>query len=404
MKAALLITTYNRPEYLKECLESILRSDTSVLNEILIVDDYSSDTKTIELIKDFCRKKNASWVSSNKNQGIKNSLLFGCELLFGNGNDLVINLDGDALVRNDFACRLLESHDEDYTLTGFHCTTKNSDGSERHRIISSFNSLCYLKESVGGINMCFSKKMYYGFLKQSLLNPGNWDHEFCKAVGGVLCLKESVIQHIGFVSSMGHHNDIPDVADNFKPLHLMGVTLVGVDCDKTLEYCGRDIKFENVLSLPKMPSKADYNKFMLKELYKFINTDHFLIVQNDGYIANWKAWKWRWLLFDYIGAPWKWYKDNLNVGNGGFSLRSKRLHYILGTDNKIKPENDGLIKNFEEDHNICRIYRKYLELTYDINFATVEIAEEFSIEGYPTRVQYNGQFGFHGYNVLNLPI
>jgi hypothetical protein len=122
----------------------------------------------------------------------------------------------------------------------------------------------------------------------------------------------------------------------------------------------------------------------------------------DGYVQNWKAWDKDWLNYDLIGAPWLWYSDN-QVGNG-ISLRSKRLYDILANDEKIIPTNDHIIKEHEEDHNICRIYRPYLEKEYGIKFAPVEAAKKFSIEafGRPDK-NYTGQFCFHGYGLPGLP-
>jgi hypothetical protein len=103
---------------------------------------------------------------------------------------------------------------------------------------------------------------------------------------------------------------------------------------------------------------------------------------------NWAAWNPQWLQYDYIGAPW-WYIDGMNVGNGGFSLRSKKLHFIVGNDRNIT-------KRHPEDDVICRQYRKHLE-GYGLTWAPEEVAREFSIEAYKqSDRQYKGQFGFHG--------
>ncbi|MFA7290359.1 MAG: hypothetical protein WC055_15905, partial [Melioribacteraceae bacterium] len=84
------------------------------------------------------------------------------------------------------------------------------------------------------------------------------------------------------------------------------------------------------------------------------------------------------------------------------SFRSQRLNKILATDNSINLVNDKYISNFAEDHNICRIYRPYLERKYNIRFAPDHIANQFSIEAFkvaPPGNHYSGQFGFHGRNV-----
>ena len=55
-----------------------------------------------------------------------------------------------------------------------------------------------------------------------------------------------------------------------------------------------------------------------------------------------------------------------------------------------------------EDHNICRIYRDYLEKTHGIKYAPEDLAEKFSVEYYKVpfpKNMYKGSFGFHGWLV-----
>ena len=44
-KTALIITTYNRPDLLKQCLDSLRECDLSKLHAIYIHDDNSKDPK-----------------------------------------------------------------------------------------------------------------------------------------------------------------------------------------------------------------------------------------------------------------------------------------------------------------------------------------------------------------------
>ena len=53
MTLALIITTYNRPEYLRKCFDSILRSDIPNGTVVLISDDCSDDEETLNLIRNF---------------------------------------------------------------------------------------------------------------------------------------------------------------------------------------------------------------------------------------------------------------------------------------------------------------------------------------------------------------
>lgn len=130
-----------------------------------------------------------------------------------------------------------------------------------------------------------------------------------------------------------------------------------------------------------------YNKFVMKDIYRYIGTDHILLFQNDGYIRNVDAWDENFLKYDYIGAPWPWesYKNH-PVGNGGFSLRSKKLCNILANDLLIEAA-------APEDVQICIHYRDYLINNYDIKFAPVDVASKFSVEWHD---KYSNQFGFHG--------
>ncbi len=117
------------------------------------------------------------------------------------------------------------------------------------------------------------------------------------------------------------------------------------------------------------------------QVYKYINTSHVLTVQWDGWVVNPHFWDDSWLKYDYIGAPWL-YGDGKNVGNGGFSLRSKRLMELLATDpnfSYVEPE----------DNTICRVYRPQLE-DKGFKWADRATAERFSFESAPAKC-----FGFH---------
>jgi len=140
-----------------------------------------------------------------------------------------------------------------------------------------------------------------------------------------------------------------------------------------------------IVKIPKISSKEEYSQFVIKELYKYIKTDYVLLIQHDGYVLCGDSWDNDFINYDYIGAPWL-YTDGKNVGNGGFSLRSKKLLDILGNDEFIKATDP-------EDSAIGRLYRDYLIRTYGIIFAPEEVADKFSFE---LREPFCKTFGFHG--------
>ena len=112
-------------------------------------------------------------------------------------------------------------------------------------------------------------------------------------------------------------------------------------------------EFETI-QIPHLYNKSAYSKWMIKELgNQHITTSHILVIQHDGFVLDASCWTDEYLNYDYIGAPWL-ESDGFNVGNGGFSLRSTRLHENLAHDDQIQ----GLQP---EDSAICRIYRDYLE-------------------------------------------
>jgi len=159
-----------------------------------------------------------------------------------------------------------------------------------------------------------------------------------------------------------------------------------------------DFKNKNVSIIKINPmSQAGYNAFCINHLYKYVDTDFVLLFQNDGFILNPKHWSDDFLNYDYIGAPWPSY-ENSRVGNGGFSLRSKK--FLNAVKNLVYIDGIGLSGGefTPEDHLLCRHYYDYL-IKLGIKFAPIDIAIRFSfeqaIQEYPF---WNNDMslGFHG--------
>jgi tetratricopeptide (TPR) repeat protein len=143
-------------------------------------------------------------------------------------------------------------------------------------------------------------------------------------------------------------------------------------------------KFE-IKSIPRIASSQEYSLFVLKELYQYIDTEYVLLIQWDGFVTYGELWQEQFFDYDYIGAPWPWEAEGINVGNGGFSLRSKRLLEAL--------QDPRAVSQGPEDEDICKRFRSWLENDYGIRFAPSNLARQFSFE----RGNYSGpSFGFHG--------
>jgi hypothetical protein len=147
-----------------------------------------------------------------------------------------------------------------------------------------------------------------------------------------------------------------------------------------------DIKLEFVSEIK---STTEYSYFILTELYKYIHTEFCLVTQWDGWVIDSNFWDSNFLNYDYIGAIWPHYSEN-NIGNGGFSLRSKKL---LESTRDLMASSPNFTPPLIEDDYICREKKYIFVKTYQIKFPTNEIANRFSIEGNGNQLM---SFGFHG--------
>jgi hypothetical protein len=208
------------------------------------------------------------------------------------------------------------------------------------------------------------------------------------------------------------------------------VTLLGIDCidlDRLLlvmDICQHEFEFadvkiitsiksshENVIKINPIKSTEEYSKFVLSRLDEYIETSHVLIVQYDGFILNPEQWTDEFLKYDYIGAPWlvgdwavrdfdfpKELIGKLVVGNGGFSIRSKKLVSLCA-----KLFNEKAFERWHPEDTAIGVYNRKLLEDNEVKFAPVNLAKKFSFE-YETDEsdKWDGQFGFHGLKWTNI--
>jgi Protein of unknown function (DUF5672) len=144
-----------------------------------------------------------------------------------------------------------------------------------------------------------------------------------------------------------------------------------------------------VIELDHIRSVQDYSHFLLKGLAPHLHTSHMLIVQWDGYVIDPGMWDPAFLSVDYVGPVWPQFHDGHRVGNGGFSLRSRKLLDALASD--------AFEAQHPEDVCIARTWRTQLEEQFDIRFADEAMAHRFAFER--ERLQPSS-FGFHGLSNL----
>lgn len=189
--------------------------------------------------------------------------------------------------------------------------------------------------------------------------------------------------------------DLPDVT-------LIAVTSVNLSATiRALAECMRHASFgavklltdsvpfglpENAQWEPIEPlrSAEAYSDFVLQKLAAHVATSHCLIVQWDGHVINPEHWRSEFLNYDYIGASWPQFSDGHDVGNGGFSLRSRALLEAC--------RSPQFHNSHPEDLAVCRHNRAWLEAR-GMRFAPRHLADLFSAEraGDPTC-----SFGYHG--------
>lgn len=138
------------------------------------------------------------------------------------------------------------------------------------------------------------------------------------------------------------------------------------------------------IAIAPLRTRKDYSRFMLQDLCDHIASSHALCVQWDGFVLNGSAWRQEFLDYDYIGAVWPHFTDEFRVGNGGFSLRSRRL---LEECTSLPFD-----ERQAEDVLISRVHRQRLEHA-GIRFAPEEVAANFAYERTASR---GNEFGFHG--------
>jgi hypothetical protein len=152
--------------------------------------------------------------------------------------------------------------------------------------------------------------------------------------------------------------------------------------DKRCHKAGRFVE------VPKFDAK-EHSRICLNDVPDLVETPYALFIQYDGFPTQPQYWINDFLHFDYIGAPWQSKEPGWEVGNGGFSFRSKKL---LELTKQIKQNKLGPDLEWLEDQLICVTHRRWLE-GWGIKFAPKSVADQFSHE-HPTG--YAPSFGFHG--------
>ena len=173
-----------------------------------------------------------------------------------------------------------------------------------------------------------------------------------------------------------------DTRDTRLAVRSLRRSMAAIEFGRVVLFSDREVDGVPTQIIDPINSIAEYSNFVLHDLPHYIHTDFALITQWDGYAWNPDAWSTDFLSYDYIGAPW----NDGAVGNGGFSLRSRRLMLMCTNIQTNRPE----------DVAICRVHRAQLEAD-GMRFAPLGVAQRFSFETVYKPLEAGiWPFGFHG--------
>lgn len=139
-----------------------------------------------------------------------------------------------------------------------------------------------------------------------------------------------------------------------------------------------------IVPIAPLTSSRAYSDFILTQLVDHVETSHCLVAQWDGHVLDASRWHPEFLDYDYIGASWPQFVDGHDVGNGGFSLRSRRLMALC--------RDPAFQSSHPEDVAIGRVNRAWLE-SRDMRFAPRALADWFAAE---RAGDVTTSFGYHG--------
>jgi hypothetical protein len=215
-------------------------------------------------------------------------------------------------------------------------------------------------------------------------------------------------------------------------LNLPQVTILTINCVDPREginamyHSMKNIAFKEAILFTHLPVWADgitvkkinqlksvdeYNDFVLR-LAEYVDSDYVLVVQDDGFVTNADNWDNEFLKYDYIGAPWpkdpswielqrakEWMTRGFNqIGNGGFSLRSRRFLELSAEFTTCN--------GYGEDVFLTCINNAYMKAG-GVKFPSIGLAKRFSYENNLADWKHAGEFdisqhfGFHGKNFSN---
>lgn len=275
MKTAIIIPTYNRPHYLKQCLESLYKTYLPKDTLIYIIDD-GSDQITKTLIKEFNPNCLIKREFKTYNTGLYHSLLTSYDYCFNNDYEYVILLGSDVIVNNYFYDMMIyyKTLFPNNIISGFNTLTCSELNAPRHKII--YNGGFYvMKNTAGSAGTGIDKFIYETYIKPTLLkqleiHQYKYDtiasNKASKDGINVICTIPSVVEHIGLNSSL-NHNVNPDISIDFREY---------IELDNL-----HNNKKQITINLATYPKRKEYLKILIEKLLSINIIDKIRVYLNE---------------------------------------------------------------------------------------------------------------------------
>ena len=194
---------------------------------------------------------------------------------------------------------------------------------------------------------------------------------------------------------------IVDCVDADRAHKALEDSLVGCSFSSVKLLTSKETDSPYKIKIDPIRSTHEYSEFMLRHIYEYCDTLHMQIVQFDGWVINPTTWNDDWCKFDYMGAlfdsdnPY----DDLMVGNGGFSFRSRRLMKFV-SDNLGEPSKNGY-HCFHNEDGVISIGMRSMLMNNGFKFCPSRIAARYSLER-QIKNKYSKPYGFHSFYALKV--
>lgn len=193
MDISFIIVTYNTRDYLMQCLSSLVKSlDSELANEIIVVDNGSSDGTITEISARFPQ---VTWIKNERNLGYTQAMNLGLRIATGK---YLVQLNPDVVVLSD-AFQKLFGFMEDNPTVGI-CTPKvlNQNGKlqrQCHRSFARpFDVLSYFLK----LDRLFPKSRLTGRYLMTYL-PDDEIAEVEAVSGSCMVIRREVVEEIGYL-------------------------------------------------------------------------------------------------------------------------------------------------------------------------------------------------------------